>query len=189
MTIFEKNRKVLAKVEVTGGGRCNLTNSFKGISDLKHVYPRGHKLMKRLFKSFDYDDCFEWFEENGVPLVVQEDECVFPQSQDSHSVINCLVQTAKRLGVKILTGHRLVEITEMADERLQLGFCVSDPADNNGSGIQERKQMLFDRVAITTGGHPKVEHFSHIGGLGHKYCCLIYGRIGSKHSYYGLNYK
>lgn len=114
---------------------------------------------------------------------------MFPQSQDSHSIINCLVQTAKRLGVKILTGHRLVEITEMADERLQLGFCVSDPADYNGSGIQERKQMLFDRVAITTGGHPKVEHFSHIGGLGHKYCCLIYGRIGSKHSYYGLNYK
>lgn len=168
VTIFEKNRKVLAKVEVTGGGRCNLTNSFKGISDLKHVYPRGHKLMKRLFKSFDYDDCFEWFEENGVPLVVQEDECVFPQSQDSHSIINCLVQTAKSLGVKILTGHRLVEITEMVDGRLQLGFCVSDSADYNGNGMQERKHMLFDRVAITTGGHPKIEHFSHIDGLGHK---------------------
>ena len=124
--------------------------------------------MKRLFKSFDYDDCFEWFEENGVPLVVQEGECVFPQSQDSHSIINCLVQTAKSLGVKILTGHRLVEITEMVDGRLQLGFCVSDSADYNGNGMQERKHMLFDRVAITTGGHPKIEHFSHIDGLGHK---------------------
>ena len=54
ITIFEKNSKVLAKVEITGGGRCNLTNSFDEISDLKQAYPRGHKLMKRLFKRFDY---------------------------------------------------------------------------------------------------------------------------------------
>ena len=101
ITIFEKNSKVLAKVEITGGGRCNLTNSFEEISDLKQAYPRGHKLMKRLFKRFDYQHAFDWFEENGVPLVTQEDQCVFPQTQDSHSIINCLVNTAKRLGVKI----------------------------------------------------------------------------------------
>ena len=101
ITIFEKNSKVLAKVEITGGGRCNLTNSFDGISDLKQAYPRGHKLMKRLFKRFDYQHAFDWFEENGVPLVTQADQCVFPQSQDSQSIIDCLVNTAKRLGVKI----------------------------------------------------------------------------------------
>ena len=62
ITIFEKNSKVLAKVEITGGGRCNLTNSFEEISDLKQAYPRGHKLMKRLFKRFDYQHAFDWFE-------------------------------------------------------------------------------------------------------------------------------
>ena len=61
ITIFEKNSKVLAKVEITGGGRCNLTNSFEEISDLKQAYPRGHKLMKRLFKRFDYQHAFDWF--------------------------------------------------------------------------------------------------------------------------------
>lgn len=54
--------------------------------------------MKRLFKRFDYQHAYNWFEENGVPLVTQEDQCVFPQSQDSHSIIDCLVNTAKRLG-------------------------------------------------------------------------------------------
>lgn len=168
VTIFEKNHKVLAKVEVTGGGRCNLTNSFEDISDLKHAYPRGHKLMKRLFKSFDYNNAFEWFEENGVPLVVQDDQCVFPKSQDSHSVIDCLVSTAKRLGVKIITGHKLVGISEMADEKLQLEFLVSDRVGESENKAQEKKQLIFDRVAIATGGHPHVRHFSHLSDLGHK---------------------
>ena len=78
VTIFEKNQKALAKVMITGGGRCNLTNTFEEISDLKHAYPRGHKLMKRLFKQFDYHEVYKWFEDNGVPLVTQEDLCVFP---------------------------------------------------------------------------------------------------------------
>lgn len=60
VTIFEKSGRVLAKVSVSGGGRCNLTNSFLGINDLKSVYPRGDKLMKRLFNSFDNNDACQW---------------------------------------------------------------------------------------------------------------------------------
>ena len=155
ITIFEKNSKVLAKVEITGGGRCNLTNSFDEISDLKQAYPRGHKLMKRLFKRFDYTHAFRWFEENGVPLVTQADQCVFPQSQDSHSIIDCLVNTAKRLGVKIQCNHCLTAITEQEDSKLLLDF-------------KGGKQMAFDRVAITTGGHPRIENFKHLADLGHE---------------------
>ena len=62
VTIFEKSKKVLAKVEVSGGGRCNCTNSFEAVRDLSQVYPRGHRLMKRLFKTFDYRDAYAWFE-------------------------------------------------------------------------------------------------------------------------------
>ena len=169
ITIFEKNQKVLAKVEITGGGRCNLTNSFEEISDLKQAYPRGHKLMKRLFKQFDYHQAFEWFEENGVPLVTQEDQCVFPQSQDSHSIIDCLVNTAKSLGIKIMTGHRLMSITQQEDETLLLNFekttrSLYQTKQNHDS---EKKQQVFDRVAITTGGHPRIESFQHLADLGH----------------------
>ena len=85
VTIFEKSKKVLAKVEVSGGGRCNCTNSFAAVSDLSQVYPRGHRLMKRLFKTFDYRDAYAWFEQHHVRLTTQEDNCVFPVSQDSHT--------------------------------------------------------------------------------------------------------
>ena len=92
VVIYEKGKNPLAKVAVTGGGRCNLTNSFAAVKDLKNVYPRGDKLMKRLFKTFDYRDTYEWFESRGVPLVTQDDECVFPQSQSSQSIIDCLLE-------------------------------------------------------------------------------------------------
>lgn len=91
---------MLAKVAITGGGRCNLTNSFALISDAKHAYPRGHKLMKRLLKQFSHTDVYSWFEREGVPLTTQSDECVFPVSQDSQSIISCLTGLASRLGVK-----------------------------------------------------------------------------------------
>lgn len=165
VTIFEKAQRVLAKVEITGGGRCNLTNSFEDISDPKQAYPRGHKLLKRLFKQFDHHDAYEWFERNGVPLVTQKDQCVFPQSQDSHTIIDCLVSTAKASGVRIQCNHRLTAITQMEDERLLLSFTTSKGNDTTVSPLE---QMTFDRVAVTTGGHPRLESFRHIADLGHK---------------------
>ena len=94
VAIFERSQRVLAKVEVSGGGRCNCTNSFAEVRDLQTVYPRGHRLMKRLFNVFDYRDAYEWFERHGVPLVTQDDECVFPQAQDSHAIIDCFLSLA-----------------------------------------------------------------------------------------------
>ncbi len=165
VTIFEKAQRVLAKVEITGGGRCNLTNSFEGVSDPKQAYPRGYKLMKRLFKQFDHHDAYEWFEENGVPLVKQEDQCVFPQSQDSHSIIDCLVNTAKGMGVKIQCNHCLIAIKQMEDKRLLLCFKTTKDKEVTASS---QEQMAFDRVAVTTGGHPRLESFRYLADLGHK---------------------
>lgn len=107
VTIFEQQRKVLAKVEISGGGRCNCTNSFEGVTDLKQVYPRGATLLKRLFKAFGHKDAYRWFEEHGVPLVTQEDECVFPEAQDSHAIINCFLNEARQLGVKIRLNSKV----------------------------------------------------------------------------------
>ena len=125
VTIFEKSKKVLAKVEVSGGGRCNCTNSFEAVTDLQQVYPRGHRLLKRLFKTFDYRDAYEWFEAHGVRLVTQDDHCVFPASQDSHTIINMFLAEAKRHGVEIKTQSKIESLEELKD---------------------------FDYIAITTGG-------------------------------------
>ena len=154
VTIFERAQKVLAKVEITGGGRCNVTNSFAAITDMKQAYPRGHKLMKRLMKTFSHEDTYRWFEQYGVPLVTQEDECVFPKAQDSHAIINCLVRQANELGVTICCRHRLVNIHRMEDGRLKLEF-------ENGS------HRVFHRTIITTGGSPNGRGLQYLAQLGH----------------------
>lgn len=154
VTIFERAQKVLAKVEITGGGRCNVTNSFAAITDMKQAYPRGHKLMKRLMKTFSHEDTYRWFEQYGVPLVTQEDECVFPKAQDSHAIINCLVRQANELGVTICCRHRLVNIHKMEDGRLKLEF-------ENGS------HRVFHRTIITTGGSPNGRGLQYLAQFGH----------------------
>ena len=132
VTIFEKSKRVLAKVEVSGGGRCNCTNSFAAVSDLSQVYPRGHRLMKRLFKTFDYRNAYDWFERHGVRLTTQPDECVFPMSQDSHTIINCFLAEARRHHVEIVTGQKITSLNDLAH---------------------------FDFIAVTTGGMPKSGEF------------------------------
>ena len=130
VTILEGSKRVLAKVEISGGGRCNCTNSFEDINDLQSVYPRGHRLLKRLFKQFDYRDAYQWFEHRGVKLTTQEDHCVFPQSQDSHTIINLFLSEARRLGIAIKTGCKVSSLDELAD---------------------------YDFVAVTMGGKPQTD--------------------------------
>ncbi len=125
VTIFEKSRKLLAKVEVSGGGRCNCTNSFAQVTDLSQVYPRGHRLMKRLFKTFNQRSAYEWFESHGVRLTTQDDECVFPVSQDAHTIINCFLYEARHHGIEIRTECKIQSLDDLAG---------------------------FDYICITTGG-------------------------------------
>ena len=137
VTILEASHHVLAKVKISGGGRCNCTNSFEEVRDLQNVYPRGHRLLKRLFKQFDHRDAYQWFESRGVKLVTQADQCVFPQSQDSQTIINLFLNETRRLGVTIKTGCRVNSLDELSD---------------------------YDFIAITTGGmnHSSflIPHFS-----------------------------
>lgn len=102
VVLFEAQDRPLKKVAVTGGGRCNLTNSFQLVTDLREVYPRGHQLMKRLMYSWNQWDTMSWFEEHGVRLVTQEDECVFPQSQRAMEIVGVL-----RRGLDIRCGNKV----------------------------------------------------------------------------------
>lgn len=116
VTVYEAGPVPLAKVAVTGGGRCNFTNSFEGIRSLKDAYPRGEKLMKRALKVFSNTDCIEWFRKEGVPSVLQDDCCVFPESQDAMQIVGTLESLMHRLGVKVQTNSRIVSLDSlMAD--------------------------------------------------------------------------
>jgi predicted Rossmann fold flavoprotein len=141
VTIVERSSRVLSKVAVSGGGRCNCTNTFRDVRDLSAVYPRGHRLMKRLFKVFSPQDAYAWFEQRGVPLVVQDDQCVFPAAQDSQAVIDCFLALARHYRIEIRTQH-----------------AVASLADAEG----------FDYVAVTTGGSPQGRGLQWLADLGHE---------------------
>ena len=106
--VYESGPKALAKVAITGGGRCNLTNSFAGIRSLVEAYPRGGRLMKRLLKQFSQEDTWRWFESAGAPLVLQEDHCVFPQSQDAMDIVRALLRRMEGANLLLRTPvHRI----------------------------------------------------------------------------------
>ena len=154
VTIFERGQKVLAKVLITGGGRCNLTNSFAQITDLKQAYPRGDKMMKRLFNVFSRKDTWQWFEQRGVKLVKQDDECVFPVSQSAQSVVDALTHEAHKLGVEVRTGYAVEAVKQMGNGDIQLLFKVQKP-------------VTVQRAAITTGGSPQANALQYLANLGH----------------------
>ena len=107
VTVFEAGVKPLAKVAITGGGRCNLTNSFEGIRSLSEAYPRGERVMKRALKAFSQEDTIEWFTRRGVPCVLQEDHCWFPKSQNAMDVVNALLQAMNGVDLRLRTPAAL----------------------------------------------------------------------------------
>lgn len=143
VTIFEKSKKCLSKVEISGGGRCNCTNTFKGVDTLKSIYPRGEKVMKKIFKEFNHEDTCEWFENHGVKLIAQDDNCIFPKTQDSKTIINCFLREAMSLGVEIKNGYTLDGINIDADGMFMLSFK------------EHEEQYSSDFLSLTIGGQPK----------------------------------
>lgn len=169
VTIYESGKKLLAKVAITGGGRCNLTNSFKGIRSIAAAYPRGEKLMKRLLHEFSHEDTMAWFEREGVRLVTQEDECVFPKSQDAMEIVNTLISLMHRHGVEIKTGCRITSITkDETDNTENCKWAVEWQKSANGTtGTQDatKEYDVFDRVVVTTGGSQKRSSLSMLDSL------------------------
>ena len=135
VTVFEAGRKPLAKVAITGGGRCNLTNSFEGIRSLSEAYPRGERVMKRALKAFSQEDTIRWFSARGVPCVLQEDHCWFPASQDAMDIVRCLLRGMQ--GADIRLGCKVQRI----EPATQAGYLVDGEP--------------FDAVVVTSGGAPK----------------------------------
>lgn len=151
--ILEKSKKVLSKVKISGGGRCNVTNACSSIAELSKAYPRGGKQLKKIFPQFYTKHTIDWFEQRNVPLVTQEDQCIFPRSQDSQTIIDCFIHECDRLGVKILTQINVNSIQKESD-----GFILST----------KEESFHYDKVIIATGGSPKRKGLEWLENLGHK---------------------
>ena len=139
ITVYEAAKRPMAKLAVTGGGRCNITNSFEHVRSLKDVYPRGTNLMKRLLKSFSANDLLAWFENEGIRFTTQEDGCVFPCSQDAMQIVRCLERLMSESGVQLRCGTRVLKITDLGDHRYRLTFADGREED-------------FDNVILSSGG-------------------------------------
>lgn len=153
--IYEAGSRPLAKVAITGGGRCNLTNSFAEVGSMEGVYPRGTRLMTRILKEFGHAEVMEWFENEGVRLVVQDDQCVFPRSQDAMEIVNCLLEALKSSGVKIFTGHRAESLTHDGD-KYHIAFRTSN---------ENHTEVDADIVLVTVGGASRKSSLDFLGNL------------------------
>jgi predicted Rossmann fold flavoprotein len=152
VTIFEKSPKLLSKVKVSGGGRCNVTHQPMEISKLVKNYPRGEKFLKRVFPKFKSEDTINWFEGRGVALKVEADGRMFPVSDSSQSIIDVLLKEAQKLHISIRKSCGVTSITP-----LQSQYKLDTDA-----GV-----FIVDKLIIATGGHPKLDSYSFLKNLNH----------------------
>ena len=134
--VFELGPVTMHKLSLTGGGRCNFTNSFEGVGSLDEVYPRGFRQMKRLLAEFNQNSTMEWFSLLGIGSVVEPDFRVFPSCQDARKVVRSIQKEMLRLGVVPQCRHKVESI-------------VPNPSSEGGWLVDSRH---FDNVVITTGG-------------------------------------
>lgn len=149
--ILEKATKLLAKVKISGGGRCNVTNATFNNRLLAEKYPRGEKFLRKAFEDFDAKDTFEWFESRGVALKIYPDNCVFPLANDSQVIIDCFMREAKKLAI---------------NWELQQGVEHIEQENNQFKIHTKTATFKADKVIVTTGGHPKRTGFDWISALG-----------------------
>jgi predicted Rossmann fold flavoprotein len=153
VTIVEKSNKVLSKVRVSGGGRCNVTHSCFEINELIKKYPRGQNFLKKAFHWFNTKDTIEWFEERGVPLKTEGDGRMFPVTNSSETIAQCLLQEASKYNVEVKFGAEVI-LVEQQDALFKLTFANTKTIDANF-------------LCIASGGYPKALQFQWLQKIGH----------------------
>ncbi len=150
VTIFEKTSKVLAKVKVSGGGRCNVTHATFSIAQLVKNYPRGRKSLKKMFNHFSSRDTVNWFNSRGVGLKTEADNRMFPESNKSETIVDLLMQSAGNLNINISYSSKMIGINPLKD-RIEL--------------VLNSQVLIFDRVIIAIGGIAKKQGFDWLRDL------------------------
>jgi predicted Rossmann fold flavoprotein len=137
--VFEKSRHILSKVKISGGGRCNVTHARFDPPELVKNYPRGTKELLGAFYSWQPGDTVDWFEAKGVALKTEEDGRIFPTTDTSSTIVDCLVESATSLGIEVRTQSEINSVSESASGKFMLSLA-------DGSRLE------FDRVIIASGG-------------------------------------
>src|SRR5215212_8712567 len=110
VTLLEKSNKLLSKVKISGGGRCNVTHALFDIVEMSKRYPRGQNFVKKTFHQFFTTDTIKWFEERGVELKTEKDGRMFPVTDSSQTIIDCLFREANKYGVEIRMNSEVKEL-------------------------------------------------------------------------------
>jgi predicted Rossmann fold flavoprotein len=152
--LFEKSTKLLSKVKISGGGRCNVTHACYDNKELSKFYPRGEKFLRKAFEQFNTTSVIEWFKQRGVLLETLPDNCIFPKSNTSQTIIDCFLFEARRLEIEIKINTE-VEISK----EVESGLFV----------LKSREEIWrFDKIILAIGGQPKKEKLTFLADLGHR---------------------
>lgn len=153
VTLLEKSNKLLSKVKVSGGGRCNVTHALFDITEMSKRYPRGQNFVKKSFHQFFTTDTIKWFEQRGVQLKTEKDGRMFPVTDSSQTIINCLMNEANSYGVDIILNAEVKKIVH-SDSLFHLELAG-------------KEKVIADFVCIASGGYPKATMFQWLLNLGH----------------------
>ena len=153
VTLLEKTNKLLSKVKVSGGGRCNVTHALFDRSEMNKHYPRGQNFVKKTMHQFFTSDTINWFEERGVRLKTEKDGRMFPVTDSSQTIINCLMNEANNYSVEIWIN---AEVKSMNYEAGKFNLELSDS-----------RQLTSDFVCVASGGYSKTTMFQWLENLGH----------------------
>jgi len=153
VTIIEKSNKLLSKVKVSGGGRCNVTHACFDIAEMSKRYPRGQHFVKKAFHQFFTTDTISWFEERGVKLKTEDDGRMFPITDSSQTIIECLLKEANKFGVEILMNKEVKSLSMINGE-----WTIK---------LSDSRLLTSDYVCIASGGYPKSSMFDWLKELGH----------------------
>ncbi|MBD1396208.1 NAD(P)/FAD-dependent oxidoreductase [Pontibacter sp. JH31] len=156
--LLEKTNKLLSKVRVSGGGRCNVTHNCFVPSVFAQHYPRGAKQLKEAFKTFGAKETIDWFESRGVNLKAEADGRMFPITDNSQTIIDCLQREVNRNGIQIKTGVAVERIEPQQGEEGETGFMLY---------LTGGKELHADRLLVCTGGNPKTQNYDWLRALGH----------------------
>jgi predicted Rossmann fold flavoprotein len=150
LAVLERGNEVLTKVRISGGGRCNVTHACFEPNELVKFYPRGEKELLGPFHQFCSGDTVEWFSNHGVELKIEDDGRMFPVSNSSQTIIDCFLESAKKLGITILTGQSVQSIFKK--ENL---WKIETPTEN----------YIVEKLILATGSNPKIWEMLQTFGL------------------------
>ncbi len=180
--ILEKSGKLLSKVRISGGGRCNVTHHCFENNELVKNYPRGEKELKQVFSQFSVQDTIDWFGKRGVKLKTEQDGRMFPESNSSETIINCFLTEAQKHGIDINLNEEVLEISNR-HPKLDSGFheMLNHPDsyrdqhdDQNGIKVKTTKQTYMAHALICSiGGHHQEKNYAFLKQAGHKIDELI----------------